>query len=82
MALYGVQTGIVATAFVKFTPSVASLSRFGVRTSELPAYPVASARHWSANTKTIFGFFAAGLQEISKVEMLNKTIKFFIIIIF
>ena len=48
-------TGQPDTAWVKFTDCVASRARLGVCALGSPLYPVAAARHWSANTETRLG---------------------------
>ena len=58
-ARVGEQTGIPATAWVKFTHSRSKRSKFGVFTFVSPAKPKACARHWSAMTMSTFGGAAA-----------------------
>jgi hypothetical protein len=48
-------TGVTTTALLKFIPSLANRSRFGVMAVRSPAYPTLSCRSWSAKIKTIFG---------------------------
>jgi hypothetical protein len=51
----GTQTGQGVTAWLKLTPWLASLSRFGVLIILFPEYPAASQRCWSVMIINILG---------------------------
>ena len=57
----GEQSGLLQYALVKWTPSAASRSRFGVSTNDEPANPASLALCWSEKSIRILGTGAFGV---------------------